>query len=201
MDGAGRGLAALRQFVRLRAPVEACDFCSLALAGRHDHLIDPERRELHCVCGACAVLFGEQTRYRRVGRSVINLPDFRLSEAQWEMLGVPIRLAFFFRSSASERIVAIYPSPAGPTESFASEEGWSAIVEENPALAEMAADTEALLVNRVGEARDHLIAPIDECFRLSGLIRTQWRGFSGGREVWREIEGFFAELKGRGGKG
>jgi hypothetical protein len=27
-----------------------------------------------------------------------------------------------------------------------------------------------------------------------GLIRTRWRGLSGGEDVWKEIEGFFEEL-------
>jgi hypothetical protein len=37
--------------------------------------------------------------------------------------------------------------------------------------------------------------PIDECFRLVGLIRTHWRGLSGGTAVWAEIGRFFTALK------
>jgi hypothetical protein len=37
--------------------------------------------------------------------------------------------------------------------------------------------------------------PIDECYKLVGLIRGRWRGLSGGSEVWREIAAFFAALK------
>jgi hypothetical protein len=37
-------------------------------------------------------------------------------------------------------------------------------------------------------------APIDQCFRLVGIIRTHWRGLSGGGEVWQEIETFFQQL-------
>jgi hypothetical protein len=29
------------------------------------------------------------------------------------------------------------------------------------------------------------------------VIRTSWRGLSGGKEVWVEIERFFEELEGR----
>jgi hypothetical protein len=29
------------------------------------------------------------------------------------------------------------------------------------------------------------------------LIRTRWRGFTGGSEVWQEIEEFFAGLRSR----
>ena len=43
-------------------------------------------------------------------------------------------------------------------------------------------------------ARGHWIVPIDECYALVGLIRTRWRGLTGGAEVWGEIGRFFEEL-------
>jgi hypothetical protein len=54
-----------------------------------------------------------------------------------------------------------------------------------------------LLVNRARGARDHFIVPIDTCFGLAGLIRTRWRGLSGGTEVWLEIGRFFESLRKR----
>jgi hypothetical protein len=36
--------------------------------------------------------------------------------------------------------------------------------------------------------------PIDDCFRLVGLIRMHWRGLTGGREVWLQLAQFFDEL-------
>ena len=39
--------------------------------------------------------------------------------------------------------------------------------------------------------------PIDECYKLVGLIRSNWRGLSGGTEVWQQIGGFFEGLKQR----
>jgi len=67
-------------------------------------------------------------------------------------------------------------------------------------LSEMEADVEALLVNRVGHARgateaEYFVAPMDECYKLVGLIRANWRGLSGGTEVWQEIGRFFTELR------
>jgi hypothetical protein len=56
---------------------------------------------------------------------------------------------------------------------------------------------EALLVNRVRDARDSFIVPIDECYKLVGLIRVHWRGLSGGRDVWAHIDNFYVELKSR----
>ena len=58
-------------------------------------------------------------------------------------------------------------------------------------------DVETFLVNRVGKLHEYYIVPIDECFRLVGLIRLHWRGLSGGAEVWKQIGDFFADLKAR----
>src|SRR5208283_2325282 len=95
-----------------------------------------------------------------------------------------------------------YPSPAGATESLLPLGAWKRIVESNPSLGEMETDVEALLVNRVGHARqasptEYYIAPIDVCYKLVGLIRTHWHGLSGGTEVWLEIGNFFSQLRSR----
>jgi Family of unknown function (DUF5947) len=194
--------AALRRFARARPVIERCDFCSAELGELHQHLIEPERRRLVCVCGACAILFGSQgeTAYRRVPRRIRYLPGFRMTDAQWEGLLIPIQLAFFFHSSAAGRVIALYPSPAGPTESSLDLAMWDEVAQDNPALKRMSPDVEGLLVNRsarAGGAPDYFIAPIDECFKLAGLIRANWRGLSGGEEVWKEIGRFFADLKTR----
>jgi hypothetical protein len=42
---------------------------------------------------------------------------------------------------------------------------------------------------------EYFIAPVDECFKLVGLIRSNWRGLSGGTEVWMEIGSFFTSLR------
>ena len=35
---------------------------------------------------------------------------------------------------------------------------------------------------------EHWLVPIDDCYELVGVIRTRWRGFGGGEEVWEEID-------------
>ena len=95
--------------------------------------------------------------------------------------------------------MALYPSPAGATESLLPLEAWQQIVENNPILKQMQPDVEALLVNRTHETRDYYYVSIDECYKLVGLIRSHWRGLSGGTEVWKEIGRFFARLKERSG--
>lgn len=196
--------ATLRRFIRQRAAAERCELCGTDLAADHQHLIEPANRKLACSCDACAILFsnqssGQEGKYRRVPKQIRSLPDFRLSDAQWEGLMIPINMAFFFHSSAANRIVTLYPSPAGATESLLPLDTWEELTEQNPALGQMQPDVEALLVNRVRRAKEtgpaeHFIAPIDECYRLTGLIRARWRGLSGGTEVWEEIDRFFADL-------
>jgi hypothetical protein len=188
--------AALRRFTRKRPAAECCELCSAPLPQGHEHLIEPAVGRLVCSCTACAILFSGQpsARYRRVPRDVEFLADFRMTDAQWEELHLPINLAFFFRSTRAERVVAIYPSPAGGTESLLTLEAWQQLEEENPVLRELEADVEALLVNRLGPAREYYRVPIDACYRLVGIIRAGWRGLSGGAEVWQEIGQFFAGL-------
>ena len=203
-SGYENAFGALRQFIRPRKRgVERCELCSAEVASEHPHLIEPGTRKLLCTCNACAILFsGMGTKYKRVPRRVLALQNFNLSDGQWESLMVPISMAFFFRSTPDARVVAFYPSPAGATESLLPLETWKDIEDANPLLKEVESDVEALLVNRVGHARgftaaEYYVLPIDECYKLVGLIRANWRGLSGGTEVWQEIGQFFDGLKQR----
>ena len=193
----------LRQFARTPPKqVEKCEMCSAHLRSHHAHLIELTKRRLHCACDACAMLFSGQagTKYKRVPRDVRLLANFRMTDADWDGLLIPINLAFFFQNSLDSRVSALYPSPAGATESLLPLEAWSSIVQANPLLNHLQPDVEALLVNRVGQARgtapaEYYIVPIDACYELVGLIRIHWRGLSGGTEVWQEIGSFFADLR------
>jgi hypothetical protein len=204
--GSGPGLtalASLRRFARPRPAAERCELCAAELVAEHSHLVELASRRLVCACEACAILFSGQAarKYRRVPRRVQALADFRLGDVRWEGLRLPIDLAFFLFSTAAGRVVAVYPSPGGATESLLAVEDWQALVEENPALADLEPDVEALLVNRLGTAREFYRVGIDECYRLVGLLRSHWRGFSGGPAVWEEIGRFFAGLKERSHQG
>lgn len=198
----GQAFKTLRQFARKpKRLVERCELCSIELFHEHPHLIELTQRKLVCACDACAMLFSERAnaKYKRVPRRVRLLANFQMTDAEWEGLLIPINLAFFFKN---ERVTALYPSPAGATESLLPLEAWTAIVQANPILRELETDVEALLVNRIGRARgtypaEYYIVPIDACYKLVGLIRIHWRGLSGGAEVWQEIGKFFAALKAR----
>lgn len=189
----------LRRFIRPREAVEQCELCSVGLAPEHGHLFELQKREIRCACDACAFLFSNSAdgRFLRIPRDASYLTDFQISDQEWNGLYLPIQLAFLFWSTSENRVVAMYPSPAGAMESLLRLDAWNDIAEENPVLKTMRPDVEALLVNRTGDRREYYIAPIDACYKLSGLIRMNWRGLSGGSEVWSEIDAFFASLKAR----
>jgi hypothetical protein len=182
-------------------PPEHCELCGEPIEPEHRHLLDLENRQLLCSCRACSILFDRpeapSTRYRLVPSRRLRLEDFELDEQTWERLRLPVEMAFFFHSSAAGRVTAFYPSPMGATESRLEIDAWSEIEAANPVLAGMAPDVEALLVERSRGDRRQWLVPIEDCYRLVAVIRTSWRGFSGGKEVWVEIERFFQELEGR----
>jgi Family of unknown function (DUF5947) len=179
-------------------PQERCELCGEPIPPQHRHLLDTERRELMCACRACSLLFADPAasrgRYKLVGDRRLRIEDLRLDDLTWEELRLPVDMAFFFHGSAAGRVEAFYPSPMGPTESLLGLEAWAALEHANPVLRSLEPDTEALLVNRARGARQHWIVPIDECYALVGLIRTRWRGLTGGADVWRAIAEFFEEL-------
>jgi len=202
-------LSGLRRFLvepADRAPVqEVCEMCATPVPSRHPHLVQVAERRMICACGPCGFLFSNPGAggggYRRVPDRYLTDPGFRLTDAQWDQLQIPVGMAFFLNNSAQDKIIACYPSPAGATESELGLEAWTAGVGGGRLAAEMEADVEALLVRRDKSGGDGpraaecLLVPIDACYRLVGLVRLHWRGFDGGADAWREIDGFFDALR------
>jgi hypothetical protein len=184
-----------------KAAQEHCDLCSEPIPPEHRHLLEVSTWEILCVCRPSSILFDSEAasggKYRLIPDRRLFLEDFEMSDPQWESLRVPVDMAFFFYSTPAERVVAFYPSPMGPTESLLKLGAWAELENHNPVLGGMERDVEALLVNRVRGAREHFLVPMDECYSLVGLIRKNWRGLSGGREVWEKIGRFFEELRER----
>ena len=92
-------------------------------------------------------------------------------------------------------VIALYPSPAGATECELDLDAWDRLCEDNPILDELEPDSEALLVNRIAEPPQHVIAPIDVAYQLVGVVKTSWEGISGGAATEQAIAGFFARLR------
>jgi len=177
---------------------ERCEMCSETIADEHQHVVNVEGRQLMCVCRGCYLLFTDtdaELRYRAVPDRYLAFPDFAFDRRQWEALQIPVGLAFFLYSSQRGEVSGFYPSPAGATESLLGLEAWEELEAANPILREMEPDVEALLVNRVGNIRAYYLVSIDRCYELVGLIRSGWRGLSGGTEVWRTIDGFFKDVE------
>jgi Family of unknown function (DUF5947) len=193
----GKPFTSLRRLTRDAQAAEQCDLCSTPLRDRHRHLVEPAKRQVLCACDACAILFEGQSerRYRLVPDRVLYLEAFQMPDELWDSLLIPVNMAFFFKSTPEGRVVPLYPGPAGATESLLELESWQELEAANPILRDLQPDVEALLVNRVGTTRDHYLVPIDRGYQLVGLIRSNWRGLSGGTEVWRAINGFFSDLR------
>ncbi|HEX5229869.1 MAG TPA: DUF5947 family protein [Bryobacteraceae bacterium] len=192
------GIGALRRFAA-RPMAERCQLCAAEIATEHQHLVDPENHRLLCACRACAILFDDSgvTRYRRVPTEVRELAALEIGDAFWNSLAIPSGLVFFFRSSTPGGVVAFYPSPAGPTQANIDEEVWRELSELDRSIESLRPDVEALLVNRVRGVREYFIVPIDACYRLAGILRQTWQGFSGGDTAWLRVGEFFEDLRRR----
>jgi hypothetical protein len=196
------GVAALQQLLRKRpatAPGERCDYCAVPLGPEHGHLVDLRARRILCSCRPCYLVFepagAAQGRYKIVPTRYERVAGFAVDDVHWDALQIPISLAFFFHNSGEQKMNAFYPGPAGATESLLPLETWDAIAAEHPVLATLASDVEAILIHRRKDAPARCaIVPIDAAYELVGLMRTNWRGFDGGSEVWSRIEAFFAKI-------
>ena len=154
----GAPLAGLKRFMeREQAPKprpgERCEMCGEPIPDEHSHVVNVQTRGLMCTCRGCYLLFthdgAAQGRYRAVPDRYLYDPAFKLGDAQWESLQIPVSMAFFFVNSTLDRFVAFYPSPAGATESLLPLDTWGEVLEANPAFAGITPDVEALLLNRL----------------------------------------------------
>lgn len=177
---------------------EHCELCGSALPPDHRHLLHLDERRMLCACETCWSVRSGEASYRPAGVRTAWVDDLDLPDEAWASFRIPIGLAFFMATGDPERVVAFYPSPAGATESEIDDYAWKRIVGLNPKLEGLEPDCEALIVNRMSEPHQHVIAPIDECYRLVGMIKTHWEGISGGPGPEEAIERFFVELRVRG---
>jgi len=189
-----RGLALPKPPEQL-GPDERCDLCGTTVPSDHRHMLNLYERQIVCVCESCWALRSGDPDFRPTGNRTLWLEDFVLPDELWAQFRIPIGLAFFMFSSVTSCVVAMYPSPAGATESELHFETWGRLVEMNPVLRELEADAEALIVNRMSDPHAFAIAPIDRCYMLVGLVKASWEGISGGSRLEEAIEGYFEELR------
>lgn len=179
-----------------------CELCGARMPEEHRHVVDRTARRLLCACTACVVAFDGDIpgRFRTVPGRLRVVRDASIDTTALDALSVPVGLAFFFRSSALERWVAVFPSVAGPTEAELPPEAWSGLEARSALARGISPDVEALLVHRTRDARcSGYLVPVDQCYELIALLRRHWRGIDGGDDVRRAIAGFFAQLEERCG--
>jgi uncharacterized protein DUF5947 len=174
---------------------ELCDLCGVTIPEDHRHLLHLAERRIVCSCEACWAMRSGEGDYRPVGNRTVWLPDLDLPDDVWAGFQIPIGLAFFMQSTVTSCVVAMYPSPAGATESELHFESWSRMCELNPVLADLEPDIEGLIVNRLSEPPMYVIAPIDRCYGLTGAVKATWEGISGGAGVDRAVTRFFEQLR------
>ncbi|GAA2392193.1 hypothetical protein GCM10010420_15760 [Streptomyces glaucosporus] len=174
---------------------ERCDLCPEPLPADHRHLLDLHAGAVSCACRACSLLFDRReaggAHYRLLPRRRVRLGGNAIDDALWASLGVPVGLAFLVRSGRSGEVTACCPGPLGLLRSPVDPDRRREAEEAVPALAALADDVEALLVDRSRDAREHWIVPLDDCHRLAAVVRTHWKGPGGGSGVRRRIEDFF----------
>ncbi len=174
---------------------EFCDLCGLVIPEEHRHLLHLVERRIICSCEACWAMRAGEGDYRPVGNRTVWLPDLQIPDDVWASFQIPIGLAFFMQSTVTSCVVAMYPSPAGATESELHFDSWARMCEINPVLSNLESDIEGLIVNRLTDPPMYAIAPIDQCYALTGAIKATWEGISGGTGVDHAVTRFFETLQ------
>lgn len=172
-----------------------CELCPISIGDGHRHLLDLDERRIVCVCETCWSLRSGDPQFRPPGVRTLRLDDLVMSDAAWAAFQIPIGLTFLLRSGVTGSVVALYPSPAGATESELDLSAWAALCAENPVLERLEPDAEALVVDRTTATHRYAIVPTDQAYRLVGLIKSRWAGITGGRGVAAAIAEFFDGLE------
>lgn len=190
-------VSGLRQLVKPppKQNDEYCELCNMNIPVQHRHLLQLDERRIVCVCGTCWALRSGDPEYRPAGNRIVWLEDFNLPGELWASFQVPIGLCFFFFSGSVQKIVGLYPSPAGATECELYLDSWEELKELNPILSTLEVDIEAMVINRLADPPQYAIAPIDQAYELVGLIKANWEGISGGAGLNAAVENFFRGLK------
>jgi hypothetical protein len=176
-----------------------CELCAAPYGDRHRHVVDRRERRILCACAACALAFEGDTRgrHRTVPERVRREVSGAIRLADLQRLGVPVGLAFFFRSSTLGRTIGVFPSPAGATEAELDDEAYAALAARSALAAEREDDVEALLVRstRAHESDPRVfLVPIDVAYELVAVVRRGWRGIDGGEPAQAALDAFFGEL-------
>ena len=134
-------------------------------------------RRIICTCESCLAMRAGDRELRPTGTRIVWLDDFDLPDEIWASFWIPIGLAFFIDSTRDRRLDGALPEPRRRDRVGARARHLGAAADAEPgADGTLEADVEALIVNRMTEPHEHVIAPIDECYRLVGMIKVELGG-------------------------
>ena len=195
----GQAVSALRR-LQMREmpdgpePLEAsCDLCGTSMPEDHRHLLQLDERRIVCVVrGAAGPCARATPSTCPPARASCGSRTSRCRDELWARFRIPIGLAFFLRGRGGG-VVALYPSPAGATESRARPRVVGRARALNPVLESSSRGRGADRGPHGGAAavRDRSDR---QAYRLVGLIKANWQGISGGPAVEQAVDGFFEEL-------
>src|SRR5262249_34474791 len=96
------------------------EVCATRVGREDGRVADPEQSSLMCACRPCYLLctHGQagRGRYRSVPDRYLEDSARPMTAAEWDLLEIPVGLAFFLCSSAGGGVTGFYPSPAGATQ-------------------------------------------------------------------------------------
>ena len=162
------------------ARAELCDLCGKELPADHRHLLHLVERRILCTCESCLALRGGDPELRPTGHPDGVAGRLRALRRDLGVVRDPDRARLLpgldAPAAGSSRCTR---APAGATESeLEIERLGRAARAANPVLMSLEPDAEALIVNRIADPPEHAIAPIDECYRLVGMVKVAWEGIS-----------------------
>ena len=152
--------------------------CGVGIGERHGHVADTQTTGC-CACAVratcCSPPTGPVAPDSAASARHAALDDLVHDEAEWDRLRIPVDLAFFFRHSDEDALLAFYPGPGGATESTLDLGSWTDMLRQ-PGDRRDDADIEAVLLRHLDPGFSGYVMPIDICYELVGIVREHWEG-------------------------
>ena len=174
-------------------PSGTCELCPIGIGEDHRHLLHLVERRIVCVCETCWSTRSGDPEFRPPGSRTLVLDDFDMTDEVWQSFGIPIGLTFLCArvsaagSSPSTRARRVRPSP-----SSTSAPGTRCARPTRSSTASSPTPRPSWSTARA--RRVYAIVPVDQAYKLVGLVKERWEGISGGRGVQEAVAEYFEAL-------